>query len=278
MSLTRPSGAVTPFLGFPITNVGNARGVIVHVGHDGMPALAPTPYQSGPFVMAALPPTPCLLCSTSCQPGPFVMPALAPLSFPQVFSGNPGFFSSVPLFGWPCVWKSHGFPITNVGNDRRAIEHVGHDGMPALAPTPYQSGPFVMAALPPTPCLLCSTSCQPGPFVMPALAPLSFPQVFSGNPGFFSSVPLFGWPCVGKSHGFPITNVGNDRGVIVHVGHDRGAINHIGNDRGVIVQVGHDGRACASSFHAFSVYDETAAFAAFCSSMTLLATSRGICS
>ena len=43
-------------------------------------------------------------------------------------------------------------------------------------------------------------------------SPLSFPQGFSGNPGSCSSGPLFGGPCVGKTHGFPIKDVGNDSG------------------------------------------------------------------
>ena len=44
----------------------------------------------------------------------------------------------------------------------------------------------------------------------PPAPPLSFPPVVSGNPVSFSSVPLFVWALNGKSHGFPIENVGND--------------------------------------------------------------------
>ena len=35
--------------------------------------------------------------------------------------------------------------------------------------------------------------------VHPAGPPLSFPPVVSGNPVSFFSVPLFGWPCMGKA-------------------------------------------------------------------------------
>ena len=56
----------------------------------------------------------------------FVIPAGAPLlSFTPVVSGNPVSFF-VPLFVWP-AWENHGFPIKNVGNDRRGITNVGHD-------------------------------------------------------------------------------------------------------------------------------------------------------
>ena len=56
---------------------------------------------------------------------------------------------------------------------------------------------------------------------MPAV---SFPQVFSGNPGSFLSVPSFVCPCMGKildsrlkTSGMTEGDVGNDRG---HVGRD----------------------------------------------------------
>ena len=49
-------------------------------------------------------------------------------------------------------------------------------------------------------------SILPGPSVHPAGSPvhpagppLSFPPVVSGNPVSFFSVPLFGWPCMGKA-------------------------------------------------------------------------------
>ena len=55
--------------------------------------------------------------------------------------------------------------------------------------------------------------------VIPAGPPLSFPPVVSGNPVSCSSIPSFGWSCMGKSHGFPIKNVGNDMGEsCVHAG------------------------------------------------------------
>ena len=37
---------------------------------------------------------------------------------------------------------------------------------------------------------------------------------------------------LGKTHGFPIKDVGNDRGGIKEVGHDRGGINNVGHDGG----------------------------------------------
>ena len=120
------------------------------------------------------------------------------LSLPSLSSGAP-------------AWETHGFPITNVGNDRRGIEHVGHDGRPARAPlTEGLLWPLCHARLTPLSYLLCPLchTCRP-PFVMPARAPLlcppalsvipagpplSFPQVVSGNPASFSFVPFFGAP------------------------------------------------------------------------------------
>ncbi len=67
------------------------------------------------------------------------------------------------------------------------------------------------------------------PSVRPVGPPLSFPQVFSGNPGSFSSAPSFGWLRLGKNPGFPIKNVGNDRG---GVGKDRGDIGKDGGTPG----------------------------------------------
>ena len=50
------------------------------------------------------------------------------------------------------------------------------------------------------------------PSVIPPLSPpLSFPQVFSGNPWSFSFVPFFVSSLPGENAGFPIKNVGNDR-------------------------------------------------------------------
>ena len=46
----------------------------------------------------------------------------------------------------------------------------------------------------------------------PCLPPRSFPQGFRGNPEFFSSGLSFVRPCMGKGRGFPIEDVGNDRG------------------------------------------------------------------
>ena len=41
-----------------------------------------------------------------------------------------------------------------------------------------------------------------------------------------------GGPVWGKTHGFPIKDVGNDRGAITNVGNDRGAITNGGHDGG----------------------------------------------
>ena len=59
-------------------------------------------------------------------------------------------------------------------------------------------------------------------------APLSCPPVVSGNPVFFLFLYLCGpaW----EKDGFPITNVGNDRGGITNVGYGRGMIEHVGHD------------------------------------------------
>ena len=117
----------------------------------------------------------------SCPLGPL-------LSFPQVVSGNPTSFSSVPFFGCPCMGKTMDSRLQTSGMTEGGLNTSGMT----------EGGPLWPL-------------CQP---------PLSFPQVVSGNPASFSSVPFFGCPCMGKSHGFPITNVGNDRRRIEHVGHD----------------------------------------------------------
>ena len=103
-----------------------------------------------------------------------------------------------------------------------------------MTPTDYKSQTrsdlFVMPALAPLSCPPAPSGTPAGPlwhsrrspFVMPVRAfcharrpPLSFPPVFSGNPVFFSSVPVIRVALHGKRHGFPIKNVGNDMGGIV---------------------------------------------------------------
>ena len=126
----------------------------------------------------------------------------APLSCPPVVSGNPVFF----LFLYLCgpAWEKDGFPITNVGNDRGGItnvgygrgmiEHVGHDGRHGLGPL---SCPLV---------LLCHSR-----------------RLLAGIQCFaFLSLCLCGpaW----ENHGFPINNVGNDRGGSTSVGYGRGGL------------------------------------------------------
>ena len=68
-----------------------------------------------------------------------------------------------------------------------------------------------------------------GPLLSFPLPLLSFPQVFSGNPSCCSASRKR------EDAGFPIKNVGNDRGG--NVGNDRGG--NVGNDRGG--DVGNDG-------------------------------------
>ena len=68
-------------------------------------------------------------------------------------------------------------------------------------------------------------SFPPGsPLSFPQGSPLSFPQGFSGNPWACSSGPLFGGPRVGKTHGFPIKDVGNDSGGDYQRWNDSGGI------------------------------------------------------
>ena len=101
---------------------------------DGHRGLSFPPF---PPVLPALTPPSCPdLAPPSCPDlAPLSCPDLAPLScrraplsFPQVVSGNPVSFSSVPSFVWACMGKSRGFPIKNVGNDSEGIENVGNDG------------------------------------------------------------------------------------------------------------------------------------------------------
>ena len=70
--------------------------------------------------------------------------------------------------------------------------HSGPFGMHALAPLVFAQ---VLSVIPAAP--LCH-SCR-STSVIRAGPPLSFPAVVSGNPVSFSSVPSFGWPCVGKA-------------------------------------------------------------------------------
>ena len=86
----------------------------------------------------------------------------------------------VPLFVWACMGESHGFPIENVGNDRRGIEGVGHDGRPAR-PLCHTAGLFVippvLSVIPAGP--LCHARrplsvMPPGPLCHSRRFPLSF--------------------------------------------------------------------------------------------------------
>ncbi len=221
-------------------------------GRNRVPPQGKSPGFCKPFVMPAL--------SPSVRPaGPPCHSRRSPLSFPPVppchsrrlLAGIQG-LALLSLLRVVLHGKSRGFPIKNVGNDRRginnvrndrAIENVGNDRAESCAPAGEK--PWILQAF----CHACSVplcqarrsplSCPPVPHchsrrfpptVIPAGPPLSFPPVVSGNPGSCSSVPSSGGPCMGKSRGFPIKNVGNDRRGIKDVGNDR-AIENVGNDR-----------------------------------------------
>ena len=137
----------------------------------------------------------------------FVLPAGPLCHARRLSAGSQGLALLFFLFVWPLHGRSHGFPITNVGNDRRGIEHGGHDGRPARTLCHARQS---------------SLSCRRVPFVLPAgplchaAGPsLSCPPVspitnvgdkVSGKPASCFVVPLFVWPLHGGSHGFPITN------------------------------------------------------------------------
>ena len=57
----------------------------------------------------------------------------------------------------------------------------------------------------------------------PCLPLLSFPQVLAGIQ-CCSLLSLYSCGCLGKSHGFPIKNVGNDRGGLKTSGMTEGAL------------------------------------------------------
>ena len=135
---------------------------IDHIGHDGRPALAPLSCPPVLFVMppvlSVIPAGP--LCHSRrplsvMPPGTLCHSRRPPLSCPPVspitnvgdkVSGNPVSCFVVLLFVWPLHGRSHGFPIKNVGNDRRGIEHGGHDGMSALPLCHARWAPSVMPA------------------------------------------------------------------------------------------------------------------------------------
>ena len=115
--------------------------------------------------------------SLSCPPVSLCHTRRAPLCHSRwLLAGIQCFF--VPYLCMP-AWENHGFPINNVGNDRREIEHVGHDGMPALVPL---SCPTVLPLLFPP---ILSVMPDGLPLSYPPAPPLSYPPVVSGNPVFF---------------------------------------------------------------------------------------------
>ena len=164
----------------------------------------PGPLCHARRVPSVMPPAP--LCHARRPPS--VMPAGSPLSFPPVVSGNPGSCFVVPCFVVPfiCVGlhgRSHGFPIKNVGNDRRGIEHGGHDGMPAL-PLCHTASPLCHAAGP-----LCHAR---RPLSVMPPGPLCHSRRLLAGIQCLALLFLYlCGPCMEESHGFPIKNVGNDR-------------------------------------------------------------------
>ena len=149
---------------------GMTAGAIEHVGHDGgrvVPDFAclchacPYPLFMPALSLLSCPPLPPLSCPPVLSS---VMPAGSPpLSFPQVFSGNPVFFSSVPSFVWHCLGKA-------------LDSRLKTSGMTAAG------------------------SCRPAdPLCSFPLPPLSFPQVFSGNPVFFLFCPFIRAALHGKA-------------------------------------------------------------------------------
>ena len=144
-----------PRTGFPIENVGNDRRL-----NTSMRASLPPDRTKG---------RPGLSCLS-------FLPAVSFLSCPPVVSGHLGFASLSPM-------PRTGFPIKDVGNDRRLNTSM-------RAPLP----PDRAKARPGFSFLSCP----------PAVSFLSFPPAVSGHPGFasLSSMP---------QTGFPIKDVGNDR-------------------------------------------------------------------
>ncbi len=143
---------------------------------------------------------------------PSVIPAGPPLSFPPVVSGNPASCFVVLSFVWPCMGKAMDSRLKTSGMTEGELKASGM--------TECLLCLFVMPARPLCHSRQSSLSFPPAPSVMPAGPPLSFPPVVSGNPASCFVVLLFVWPLHGRSHGFPIKNVGNDRRGIEHGGHD----------------------------------------------------------
>ena len=144
-----------PRTGFPIENVGNDRRLNTSMRATLLPDR--TKARHG-------------LSFLSCPP------AVSFLSCPPVVSGHPGFYSLSRI-------PRTGFPIENVGNDRRL-----NTSMRAPLPARQDQGKTRLSCL---------------SFLL-AVSFLSCPPVVSGHPGFASLSPM-------PRTGFPIENVGNDR-------------------------------------------------------------------
>ena len=116
-------------------------------------------------------------------------PHVPPLSFPQVSSGNPVLFFCPFLRVVPDWEKTLDSRLKMSGMTEGG---GGHDRGGDVGSSP------VIPAIP-----------RPS---FPHVPPLSFPQGFSGNPVLFFCPFIRVSPDWGKSLGFPIKNVGNDRG------------------------------------------------------------------
>ena len=158
------------------------------------------------------------------------------LSFPQVFSGNPSSGESKGcgndgMYRMTGKRKDSGFPIKNVGNDSGGMlgmteVDVGNDRSGCWE---WQRG-----------CWEWQRGCRAGREGrravgwIPVSLLLSFPQVFSGNPSSgeskgFGNDRMYRMTGKRKDSGFPIKDVGNDRGGMsgmteVDVGNDKGGM------------------------------------------------------
>ena len=187
------------------TTSGMTAGRIVRpcLPHSVMPDVSPLSFPPDPSLLFPLSPSglPALPFWSSRSPL-----LVFPLS-PSVIPAKAGIqcLSSVPFIRGPRLGKTHGFPITNVGNDRGAMDNVGHDSgqnraalfTPLLSCPPVP--PSVMSDVPPSVMPAGSPFCHArcSPFVMSAL-PFCHSRE-SGNPVSFFFVPFIRGPRLGKA-------------------------------------------------------------------------------
>ena len=215
-----------------LTTSGMTEGGVKPSGMTGGPALAPLscpPHHCPAHRSAVLPAAP-----LSCPPPPLscppllcpahrsaVLPAIPPLSFPQCLAGIQC-LSLLSLHSCGPHGNSHGFPINNVGNDRRRSKTVGHDRracsgssvLPAEALSQAHRPPSCPARRLPS-CPARRPSVLPtAPPSFPPAPPLSFPQCLAGiqrknpsprPPGHGPSPLRCGY---GKAPGFPLIRSG----------------------------------------------------------------------